>query len=499
LTHAQYRNTVRDLLGETVDVDSALTADATTGRFTNAVDGLLVTGPLGRDYRRTAEALAAKVTGNATALEALVRCSGKYDDACAKTFIDRFGERAFRRPLQPADRDALFALYRLGPTVGPAASAFATGIGLVVEGVLQSPDFLYRVRIDDRPANDARVTTMSDWEVASALSYALWNTMPDGPLFDAARAGTLHTREALQAQVRRLLDDPRSTEVVGDFHGQWMDSGSFFDVHRDPKLSPDFAALSGTTLQQEAALFAQAVFSSGGGVRELLSAPFTFVDEHLAAIYGKSPPAGTGMRRLDLDPAVRGGLLTQVGFLASRAHYNSTSPILRGAYVLKRVLCAAPPPPPPGVDTNLPPLPPGATTRDLVTQQTSPSMCTACHGTINPLGFAFEGFDPVGQRRTMDNGRPVDATGETNTLGDPVRFDGPTKLVAAIAQSAQAQSCYGNAWYAYLMARDVDASESCAVDALLASSGSARARDLVATIVLDRSFLAPSWAQKEAP
>jgi len=500
LTHRQYANTLAELMGEAVNVGAVLAPDPTPFRFDNDAELLRVSEPLARDYRRVAEDIGSRLAGNAERAKQLTECANQ-DTACATRFIKTFGAKVFRRPLRSEELTAFAKLYEVGRTTG----GFPVGIGWTVEAMLQTPDFLYRVSVDDQPGPEGLITP-SAWELASLLSFTLWNSMPDDELFTAAAQGKLLGRVALREQVRRMLNDRRARDMVGDFHNQFMEGKGFANLQRDPKVFPTFGSL-GPAMQKEIELFSTAaVLDDELPFAAFMTAPFTYLNGALAKLYGLPAPTNTdanGFSRVTLDGGKRGGLLTQPGFLSSRAHQDASAPILRGTFVLKHALCMDLPPPPPDVDLTLPTPEPGMTTRELVTRITSGGACKSCHSFINPIGFAFENFNAVGQWRDMDAGKPVDASGSVDLGEERVDFTGPMPLLNRLAQSPEAATCYAKNWLSFILARQLGEADRCLPESLaqLVGDNDLTIKDLIAQTVATRAFLyrAPNAEEGKQP
>ncbi|AKF09308.1 DUF1592 domain-containing protein [Sandaracinus amylolyticus] len=465
LTHDQYDNSVADLLQAPDLAPSEMLPPDTTG----PIDARLWDG-----YRVAAETVATEIAARSGALTALLPCTPSGDGAaCAHDFVVAFGRRAFRRPLSSeeiARFDGLFAMRADLTETG----TFEEGVQLLVEAFLQSPSFLLRAeRSTDR--DGARIP-LEDHDVASRLSYMLWNSMPDDALLDAADAGRLSTTEDIRAQAERMLMDPRARRMVESFHRRWLgiegsDAARWSEIVRDPARYPGFREDMVPLFRDETLRFVEhVVFEREGGFGTLITEPTAFVNADLAPLYGLDPAGyGAELEPATLDATQRAGIFTRLGFLASHAMYDRTSPILRGAYLQEEVLCLELGSPPPGAEmTPLPaPSPDLVTTRERVTQQTSSEACASCHHQfINPVGFAFEHFDALGAYRELDNGEAVDSTG-TAMLGgrEETSFAGATDLSTAIANSPTAQRCYARHWVEYAYARQV-ASDRCTIEQL---------------------------------
>lgn len=467
LTHRQYDRTVQDLLYLPADVQPSETflADPRFSGFDNNADRLTVSGRLALDYRSAAEAVAARLVADDVAYGRLVPCEDA--SGCPTRFVDDLGRRAYRRPLTADERSRLLDLF--ADAFDPSSpDAFRAAVGLVVEGVLQSPKFLYRTELTNAPDPDTGLVPLDPYEVASRLSYMLWNTMPDDALFAAAAAGELGTGAEVRAQAERMLADPKATNVIADFHAQWLATDKWTSLVRDPARYPENVPGLVESMRGESDRFVQhVVFDEAGGLRDLLTRSTTFVDGNLASIYGVDAPAA-GFSRVELDPAERAGVFTQVGFLAWHGYYDEPSPIHRGVFIQRRLLCADIPPPPSNADLTLPAISPDLPTNRARTEaHTSASACSRCHGFINPTGFAFEGYDALGRTRAEDNGQPVDAAVEVPVgTADPIVADGAVDFVQALADRPEPYRCYVTQWLRYAYGRpEVDA-DRCLVDRL---------------------------------
>ncbi|HEV8549062.1 MAG TPA: DUF1592 domain-containing protein, partial [Polyangiaceae bacterium] len=410
LTHTQYQNTVNDLFGIEDDSSSAFAPDALDGfDFDTSID-FRVDARLGPQYRAAAETLAQRAVTDAAVFKRLVTCDTTAA-SCSKDFITSFGQRAFRRPLTSAETDRFASLFAEGADLVGSGDAFKDGVSLVVEAVLQSPQFLYRTELGTQTGSDGLIA-LDGWEMASRLSYFVWNTLPDDQLFASAKGNALASDADVQAAIARLIADARATSVAVSFHDQAWAFGRFARISPDAKTYPKAPSDIAVRATDAAHAFVGDVFESDGGLHELLTAPYAFADSGLAPLYGKSV-SGSGMQRIDFEPTERKGILMQVGYLASNAYSIKTDPIHRGLFVLRNLLCANIPNPPAGAAQTPAPATdnPPKTTRGEVELLTGQSQCKGCHDSINPPGFAFEGFDAVGQIRKDEDGEALDTTG----------------------------------------------------------------------------------------
>jgi hypothetical protein len=495
LTHAQWENTVRDLLrlDERPGFSSSFTTDPLGGIFDNNESALQVTPGLFADYQRAAEELAAMVATDPEKLARILPADLPSEpDARARAFIERFGERAFRRPLTSEEIDAHAAQFARGEALFPEDEPFAAGVRAALEALLQSPHFIYRVELGDAAAEAGGFIPLRAHEIATKLSYFLWNTTPSDDLLLAARTGDLDTAGAVRAHAERMLADARAREVVASFHRQLYDMEHYLDLSKDPERFPEFVPEMGDDMQREAERFVDhVVFEEEGGLTELLTSRTAFVNERLAAVYGVEGELTSELTQVELDAAERSGLLTRLGFLAMKATAREPDAIHRGVFVNLRILCASLPPPPDDATS----LPPGEqkTNRDRVTAHTGKGTCgESCHGTlINPAGFAFEHYDAIGRYRTTDNGFPVNAADTYPFQGGPLSYEDAIEFSELIAESPEAHACYAKRWLEFAYGRDAKPEDGGLLRSLgEASRGGASVRDLILDLVTSRSFLA---------
>lgn len=460
LTREQYDNSIRDLLGVETSPSLSLAADEKLAAFfSNSVSP--VTRLSVEQYADAAEDVArAAVAQN---LDALVECSGaEQNAACAERFVRSFGQRAFRRPLAQDEVEryrGLFADYQ--------ARGFGEAIRLVLQTMLQSPSFVYHLELTPAPSG-AGVTPLGGYELASRLSFALWNTLPDAELLSAAAAGSLDTEAGLAAQAQRLLASERARDALASFHIQWLGLDALLDRVKDAGLFPQWTPALQQAARQETVDFADFVIRRGDGrLQTLLGAPFTVArSPELLALYGAAAAPGAD-GTVPLDGAQRAGLLTQVAFLAGHAHSNQTSPVHRGLAVRKHLLCTDLPDPPVNVD-NTPPEPdPGATTRERFEQHRVDPSCKGCHELLDPIGVGFENYDAVGRYRTTENGRDIDASGDlvaAGTASGP--FSGGVEMAQRLATSDAVRDCVKRQWFRFGLGRYEGGEDACTLQSL---------------------------------
>jgi hypothetical protein len=462
LNLAEYGNTVSDLLHLTNVDTSAVPPDVAVDGFTTNVAGIFVSSTAMDAYNSTALTLGNRAM--AESFTALVPCQTQ-DLACAGTFIDQFGLRAFRRPVA-ADEKARY-LAMLDPTL--TGGDFKTGLGVIIRAMLVSPNFLFRSELGaDVGGGTFKLTP---YEIASALSYTYWGTMPDDALFASAMSGALANKTEIEAQARRLLADARGRAHVSSFFFEWMESARAYVATKDSSKYAAFTAGQGTSgaivnamRAEEDAFVANVVFYSTKKWSELFTAKYTFANDTLAGYYGlPAPGSATTPKKITIGAnGQRGGLLTLGMFLVGHARTDQSSPTQRGHMIRANMLCADVPPPPPGVNTNVPAPPAGSTGRAQIEALTGSGTCASCHSLLNPIGFGLEGFDSTGAERTLDNGQPVDSSGAINGLPGvaDMTFNGPRELSAILSKSDIARKCFAGNYHRYargFAAKDVDA------------------------------------------
>jgi len=498
LSRQQWSNAVRDLLKLTdiSDVDSMVSGDALIG-FDDEVDALYVTEQLRSELFDASEALAGKVTGDATALARLMPANAPTDaTAKAKAFITAFGQRAFRRPLTDAEVTTHLTLFNQASTLYPGVDTFKGGVSLVIQAMLQSPYFLYRTELGTAKTGSTTIP-LTDWEVGAKLALAITNSIPDDTLLSAAAAGQLHDKTSITTQAKRLLDGATGTGGLNDLNLQVYRLGAYDGITRDTTVFPDFKANSPAAMKQEVLQMLDWVFAQGRGVKDFYTTPVGFVDSLLAPIYGVSGNYSSDpvmLTKVDLDPARRSGLLTTAGFLSAYLGVGNEPDIIhRGVFIAERILCKTLPPPDPKAAGTMIPVTPGLTNRERVEMTTGKGTCgQACHGTLfNPLGYAFENYDAIGEYRTMDQGQTVDASDSYTLDGQLQSFQNGVELSQLLANTKETHACYLQNMMSYLHGRPLTDDEQPTVDyyARLSRAGMISLHDLELAIVTSDAFL----------
>jgi hypothetical protein len=461
LTHAQYDNAVRDLLGDSSQPAREFAKGTEQGIFDTMADQAVA--PLLADqYLDAAEALVERVKD----LKPLVGCDPSAANAasCVREFVKRFARRAFQRPLASAELDTLIALYDKTRLLSDAP----TGVRAVITAILVSPNFLFRPEFGAGAASVPLAKKLTPFEQSARLSWFYWSSLPDDALLDAAATGQLETREQLVSQARRLFKDPKARAGVASFYTQWFGLALLETTTKDAAVYPTFDDALRSAMSEETRRFVDDVLWTGDGkLSTLLTAPYAFVNGALAKLYGLPQPKDpASFVKVQTDPATRAGILTQASFLSAFASSNASSPVKRGKWLRTRILCHDLPEPP----ANIPPLPPpkeGVSTRERFAMHTASAACSGCHSLIDGLGFGLEAYDGIGAYRSKDLGVAVDTRGQiTATLDIDGAYSGARELGARLAESAQVHACVPTQWFRYAFGRREGADDACSLDAL---------------------------------
>jgi hypothetical protein len=424
LTNAEFGKSAQAVTGSSQLVGQDFAPDLRQDGYT--VNEAQVVDPiLAKQYGAAAEKLAAEVKTRATDLAPCADAAAAGGEACATTFIEAWGAKAYRRPLDQAEIDGLVGLYK----VGANGATYADGIELVVRGLLQSAGFIYLTELGD--GTPGSVATLTPYELASSLSYGFTGGPPSAELLQVALAGGLSTGEG-RAEQARLLLGPAARDKVVSMLREWIGIDRLNATAKDTNIYPDFAALKAPMFDETDTFINAVMMSPSPTVGELLGREYTPENSSLASFYAKSS-----------GPARR-GLLNQGAFLSVYAHAHESAPVLRGVAVLRRVACLEIKSPTSLNINVVPPLPdPSKSTRERYAIHATDPMCAQCHNAIDAFGFAFENFDGMGGYRTTDNGVAVD--GSVNVaLGTD--FDGTyadsNELATAMSQAPSVQACF---------------------------------------------------------
>ena len=408
------------------------------------------------------------------------------ESQCAQRILAGLARAAYRRPITEADWKPLLAFYQGARAKGD----FDYGIQKAIEALLVAPDFLFRVETDP-PAGAGRNHRISDVELASRLSFFLWSSVPDETLLGLAEKSKLSNSQVLAQQVDRMLDDPKSFAFVSNFSGQWLQIRNLATVRPDPIAFADFDESLRFSMQRETELFFDSIVRENRSILDLLGADYTFLNERLAIHYRIPGVYGSQFRRVALTDPNRGGLLGQGSLLTVTSPPNRTSVVQRGKWILDNLLGEPPPPPP----ADVPPL--DATTkgarkltlREAMELHRANPGCAVCHRNIDPLGFALENYDGIGEWRSKDGESAIDASGK---LPDGTRFDGPAglKKVLATGRRDEFVSTVTEKLLTYGLGRGVEYYDMPAVRAILrqTEANQYRLRDLILAVATSTPF-----------
>lgn len=460
LTHSQYNHTVRDLLGDQTSPAAQFPTEDFINGFRNQSRGQSLSPLLVEGYSNAAEKLARSAfRGGDT--HGLLPC--KPSAECGKRFVREFGRKAFRRPLDAGERQRYELLLAREPD-------FLKGAQLVVEAMLQSPNFLFWLNTTPDPK-------LKPWAMASSLSYSLWDTMPDAELFAAAERGELATRAGVEKQARRMLADPRARESLDEFVSQWLRFDRLLTASKDRRKFPYFTRETANAMTTEARTFVSDLVWNDGNFMDLFTADYGYVSPELARIYGVTAPAKDFDRVAFPANSERAGILGQGLFLALTAKPDDSSPTARGLFVREQFLCQHVPDPPPGVNTNLPPVTEAKpqTNRDRMSEHATNASCATCHKLMDGVGFGLEKFDAIGARREQlvlefrsksaeaeeEEGHPapkrtvtLPINTEAYVAGIPnSEFRSPLELGAVLAKSSQCQECVVKQYFRFQAGR----------------------------------------------
>jgi mono/diheme cytochrome c family protein len=493
LNRAEYNNTIRDLFGLPLHPADNFPGDDVGYGFDNIGDVLSMSPLLMEKYLAAADKIVAEVWRHEDVRKRIVFVPLDQSEKMAsiRRVLRAFAERAWRRPVTEDEMKRLVQLVDIAERSGDKPDV---GIQLAMRAILASPNFVFRAEFDppppskdkdkdkkksadkskeaapEKPAVVERADKpyeISDWELASRLSYFLWSSMPDDKLFQLARTRKLHEAAVLDAQVRRMLKDEKARALVDNFALQWLQLRNLKSFAPDPVRFPSFDEALRTSMQRETEEFFEYIVREDRSVLELLSADYSFLDERLAKHYGIEGVTGADFRKVSLPDSSRGGLLTQASVLAVTSNPTRTSPVKRGKWVLENLLGTPPPPPPATVDL-LKDDKPGAeltgTLRQRMEQHRANPSCAACHERMDPLGFGLENFDAVGAWRTVDGKEPIDASG---VLPGEQSFNGPKELKSVLlARKNQFARCLAEKLLTYAVGRGIERTDHCAVDAI---------------------------------
>jgi hypothetical protein len=407
--------------------------------------------------------------------------------AAAQKVLRPVLDRAFRRPVSEDKLDRYARLVRV--TVDEMGETYETGLSMALQAILVAPEFLFRLEGEPEPGQSER--RLDDFELASRLSYFLWSSMPDEELFELAKRSELGNPGTLRQQVARMLHDDRAEALVDNFAAQWLNLRNLDNVSPNTDLFKSFNDALRVDMRQETELLFRTVMQEDRSIEELLSSGFTFVNKRLAEHYGIKGVESDEFERVSLAGTNRSGVLTHASILTLTSNPDRTSPVKRGKWIMENIFGEAPPPPPPGVPEleETAKVSPDATLREQLAKHREDPGCAACHKLMDPLGLGFENFNAIGQWRTEDEGKAIDAAG---SLPSGENFDGPLQLISIVrSRREDFFRTMSETMLVYAVGRGAEYYDKCAVDQclkLLHQRGN-RFSALVEAIVLSDPFL----------
>jgi len=463
LTQEQYLNSIKDLFGN-IDLTSIYPSGISASQF-----GLAQADVDGSDldhYQRASELVSSTIVGSAASLAKIAPCAQGADPrGCAKAFLQGFGTKIYRAPVDATDLDRHLALYDAGALNG----GYAHGIQLLLQGMLQSSRFLYRVELGTPTAVGAKAVKLSGYELAARLSYGLWNTTPDDALMTAAAGGTLATSADVATQLQRMIKDPRGATMVSHFLASWIHLPDLDGVAKNATFYPEWNDdLRNAMLAQTQSFFNDLLTSKGGTINALLTSQTVFMNNKTALLYGVAAttlPTDGSFQASQRTDGTASGLLTLPAFLATQAKASESSPIYRGKFVREQLFCQELPSPPANIPLA-PEVKAGVSTRERLTEHETNATCSACHTLMDPIGFGFENYDAIGRYRTMDGGKPIDASGTLTGTDIDGAFSGVGQLGTKLASSPSVEACVGKQWFRYAMGRAEGDADACSLQSM---------------------------------
>jgi len=398
-------------------------------------------------------------TGEKASRKQILFCDPKSGSECVDRIVTALARRAYRRPPTRAEVRELMSLTTLAKQQGLGPE---DGIQLALEAMLVSPNFIFRIEHDSA---DARAHRVSDYELASRLSYFLWSSMPDEDLLRTAEAGKLHEPAVLDSEIKRMLADQRSSALAENFAGQWLEIRNLDSIKPDPDRYLLWGPELKNAMKTETLMFFSYVLHENRPIADFLDARYTFLNERLAKFYGIPGVVGPEFRRVDIETNQRGGILTQASVLTVSSYPTRTSPTIRGKYLLNNILGTPPPPPPPDVPAlDASKVGSEISLRKQLEEHRNNAVCASCHSKMDVLGFGLENYNGIGKWRTVDGKFPIDSSG---TLPGGKSFRTPSELKSMlVSQTSEFARCVTEKLMVYALGRGLGPSDRPTVRAI---------------------------------
>lgn len=448
LTVAQYGNAIRELFGNDINVPTAIEADASMDGFVAIGASVSTISPSGVEkYEKSAFAIAQQVIADDAHKSVVLQCkpTGPNDAACAKDTVTRLGRLVYRRPLTDAEITRITNIFM---QASAALGGFDRGLEYAIAAMLQSPHFLYRPQVGEPDPAHAGQIRYTGVEMASRLSFFLWNNTPDDALLNAAQKGYLVDELGLAAEIDRMLESPKAHDGLRAFVTDWLKLRELDNLNKDPTLFTYFSPELGPAAREETLrLFEHFVFDLDTDVRDIMTTRQTFVNAKLASMYMIPSPADEGFNLVEFAAdSPRVGLLGHTSILALHSHPRATSSTLRGKFIRESLLCDVIPPPPANVNTGLPePSETARTLRERMQPHLTDPVCRACHILMDPIGLGLENFDAIGRYRTKEVGALIDASGDL----DGVKYQDARALAKTVHDSSKFGPCIVRKVFSY--------------------------------------------------
>lgn len=492
LNRAEYNNTIRDLTGLDLKLANDFPSDDVGNGFDNIGDVLSIPPILMEKYLDAAGEIAKAVMQDPEAIKRVfphqVEDKNNLEQvvSAARENARHFASQAFRRPVTESEAERLFELMKFAWESDASETEIMTTL---ITAVLASPHFIYRVEDDEATKAVDGIRQLSDYELASRLSYFIWSSMPDQQLFDLAAAGQLHTPEQLAQQARRMLADPKADALVNNFAGQWLQLRDIERLSPDPNMFPTMNADLRASMRRETEMLFGNIMKENLSILELLDADYTFINEQLAAHYGIDGVSGDEFQKVSLGDRRR-GVLMHASVLMLTSNPTRTSPVKRGKWVMDNLLLEPPPPAPP----NVPELGEGGeafgTLRQRMEQHRADPNCAVCHTKMDALGFGLENFDAVGMWREADGREKIDPSGQ---LPSGKSFAGPVELVQILVEDKKDEfaKCVASKMLTYALGRGLGVADRCTVSEIVdqMKTDDYRFGTLVEAIVASQPFM----------
>lgn len=482
LTQREYRNSIESLLGSTIDYETVLTGDSTSGPFATNHGSPASTLSVEK-YLLAAEEIAAAAADN---LDDVLPCEpGDRSEECARAFVDSFARLAYRGTLDDTAAELLMDSFRSAS----AADGFASGLSLIIEKVLQSPYFLYHIEKSEPGDGSMVLEPLTGYSVASKLAAFIWEGIPDAELLQAAERGDLANAEGVRAQALRMMKDDRAAESFVSFIEQWFQLPQLSQVQKSQEEFPEFSPSLVNAMRQETATFVRWMLQNDQfSMEQLFTSNHAFPGTELADYYGVEPMSEGAP--LEFEAEERYGILTHPSFTTLFSHTAETSVIRRGAFIRDHVLCQTLPEPPANVNTILPEVADGVSQRERLQIHTEDPSCAACHAFIDDLGFSLEHFDALGKYRVEEHGLDIDASGALTGTSADGDFSSAQGLVERLLESEETTECAVSQWTRFAQRRSASEHDLCSqrelVEEFLASGGDFQS--LILSIVESTAF-----------